>query len=381
MASRAYSLLVLAALSACGTDTTVVVARMQRSSNPSPASSGTDAGNASKDADTGGAPFFDPGAAIRGPANAWWSLFQEGDATAEWGDPPPSVSSVSVVANSPPQKRAGLHFKFGLAPGETLDLSQFYQLEVNLSAFTEGEGFEVFLGNGLSSGCSYRFKKTGSYKASLASPAWCIPSQCGFDLRVTEGLFLADVPDTSRLSATLTDLKFTKGAVAAGSASALGGAIGPGEFCWFLANWSGTDATASWKNQAAPNTSFAHVEATAVNGSIGGMAFEIPRDFELSQYGSLVLDATISIPFTHEPTSFRVQAVKQERGFGWNLQGDGSPQTYTLDLVADPGFVFGGERLPLSEVERIEIVTPSSGGTNNIDAKVTRVAFVPKSAQ
>ncbi|MGE5786645.1 MAG: hypothetical protein ACM3ZE_18765, partial [Myxococcales bacterium] len=85
--------------------------------------------------------------------------------------------------------------------------------------------------------------------------------------------------------------------------------------------------------------------------------------------------------FTHEPTSFRVQAVKQERGFGWNLQGDGSPQTYTLDLVADPGFVFGGERLPLSEVERIEIVTPSSGGTNNIDAKVTRVAFVPKSAQ
>lgn len=353
---------------------------MQRGStaSTSPSDAGSEAaGAAGRDAGGGGGvPFADAGDGVFGPANAWWTLFSEEDATAEWGGAPSTSSSVSVVASSPPQMRAGLRFRFLLAPNEKLDLSQYAQLEVSLSNFVEGDTFELFLGDGLESGCSYKFYKKADpepYKNSLSSAAWCIPSQCGFDLKVTEGLFLADVPNTSRLAATLTDLQFTRGGAAAGSASALGGAIGPGEFCWFLANWR--DASVGWKNRAAPNTSYAHVEATATNGAIGGMAFEIPKGFGLEQYGSLVLDATVSALTTGEKTSFMVQAVKDEMGFGWNLEGDGTQRTYVLNF-GERGFNFGGgEQLQLSDVERFEIVTPSSGSSSSIDAKVTRVVF------
>lgn len=387
MSPRAISVVLVAFLPACETDPTVVVARLQK--NPttdirdagvvvSGGGLGGYAGNPIRDAGNPIGDAGDPiGDAVQGPADAFWSLYDEdgeGPGTVQWGKPDPSQTSVTVVAYSPNQVREGLRFVFP----STRDLSKYRRLELKVTDFEEGDEFEVFLGRNLNEGCSYTFWKSDSYTADLANPAWCVPSQCGFDLLVREGLFLASVPDDSRLTATLSDIEFTvvESEPSAGHARALGGASGPGGYCWFLANWN--HAQVLWKNQTPPNSSGAHVEAIAgTSDAIGGMAFEIPQNFNLAQYRTLQIVAVVSDLNTHEPIQFVVQAVKADKGFGWTLDGDGTQRTYALDLT-QPTFQFaknGGERLALPDVQRFEIVTPSIGKSVSIDARVNQVTF------
>lgn len=386
MSLRAISVFLVAFASGCGSDSTVVVARLQKNSvvgipdagmGGAVSLAGAGAGGGKALAEAGASVVSAVGDTVVGPAGALWSLYDEdgeGPGTAEWGKPDPSPESVTVVASSPNQVREGLRFQFPAVR----DLSSFRRLELSVSNIEVGDQFEVFLGRSLSEGCSYTFWVSDSYTADLANPAWCMPSQCGFDLQVREGLVLASVPNESKLTATLSDLRFTivDSELPAGHARALGGASGPGGYCWFLANWN--HAQVLWKDQTPPNSSGAHVEAIAgTSDAIGGMAFELPQGFDISQFEVLQIMAAVSDLNTHEPTQFVVQAVRAEKGFGWTLEGDGTLRSYSLDLT-QPTFQFannGGARLALSDVQRFEIVTPSVGKSVSIDARVTHVAF------
>jgi hypothetical protein len=293
-----------------------------------------------------------------------------------------------VVATSPSDMRAGLEFQF--ADGKTHNLAQFDELNLTVDVF-DGDKFELFLGRGLNAGCSYVFDKqavSNNYSSGLSSPSWCTPTQCGFDLKATGGLFLAYVPADSRLTASLSAMSFSlrNGGAGAGSASGLGGTIGPGHFCWFLVQWN--NAVAAWILPA-PTSSGAHVNAKAsagtsagtTTGGIAGMAFEIPANLKLSQYRTMVIDATVSDGTSPNAMAFKVQAVNLDQGRGWLFQGDGKRRSYRIDLT-QPGYYFSGAnstgQLSLDDVTRIEIVTQSSGGTDaRIDAYVQGVEFQP----
>jgi hypothetical protein len=332
-----------------------------------------DAGHLPGDA---GQPPLDAGSDGNWLAQTTWSLYIEPGGTAEWVTPP-SATSVTVAATSPQNVRAGLAFAF--SGGAILDLAQYDQVELTV-AVTEGDTFELFLGRGPDVGCSYVFVKGQSniYTTSLSSPAWCVPTQCGFDLKVTGGMVLAHVPSVSRLTATVTGLRFFSSSPSArsGSASALGGAKGPGGFCWFLVNWDKT-ASANWVTTN-PTSSSVHVRASSTTNGIVGMAFEIPQGFGLSQYRTLSIDATVSNG-TAGTSSFLVQAVKLSQGRGWVLKGDGNRQSYSVDLT-QPGYNFGstsGSPLSLDEVTRIEFVPQASGGITAIDALVQSIDLQP----
>jgi hypothetical protein len=356
-------------LPACTGDGTAVVARLQ----PAPVA----AGGGSTVGNDGGPPPGDAGDSGIGPGGAIWWTYAEPTGSSDWGAPP-TADAVSVIAKSPPDVRAGLEFEF--PNGVTRDLAQFDKLELTAQV-TEGDMFELFLGRDLDHGCSYVFPKgqSNAYSTGLASPSWCVPTQCGFDLQIRGGLLLAHVPTDSVLTATLTDMRFylSPSGVPAGSASALGGSSGPGGFCWFLAKWN--SAIASWV-VANPTSSGAHVSATASANGVAGMAFEIPSGFRLSQYRTLVIDATVSDAATQNSMNFLVQAVKLTQGRGWQRQGDAKRRSYRIDLT-QPEYVFSGTSstgaLSLDDVSRIEIVTKSNGGDTKIDAYVYGIEFQP----
>jgi hypothetical protein len=366
---RVLAVPLLAVLSACSGDLIAVVARV----NPARTIE-SDAGEPNPDADGTGA---DAGQDGNWPAGTMWSLYYETGGEAQWVTPA-TATSVSVTARSPQNIRAGLAFDF--AGGTELDLAQYDQVELTM-AVTEGETFELFLGRGPNVGCSYVFTrgKSNRYTTNLSSPAWCVPSQCGFDLKVTGGLVLAYVPTDSRLTATITGLRFFSSSPGAksGSVSALGGSKGPGGYCWFLVNWNNRESVSWFLTN--PTSSSVHVLASSATNSLIGMAFEIPKDFRLSQYRTLVIDATVSGGASQTSAPFLVQAVKLSQGRGWVLQGDGTGQTYRIDLT-QPGYYFGagvGGQLGLDDVTRIEFVPQSNGGVATIDALVQSIDFQP----
>lgn len=364
-----FALVVLAISPACTGDATAVVARVYASNS---GATGGSIGNGDA-----GTPATDAGSDGVWPVPLTWSLYQETGGEAVWVTPP-TASSVTVAARSPQNVRAGLAFQF--VGDSAIDLAQFDQVEVTLD-ITEGDTFELFLGRGPNVGCSYVFSRgqSNKYTASLSSPAWCVPSQCSFDLKVTGGMVLAYVPTDSRLTATVTGLRFFSSSSGArsGSASALGGAKGPGGFCWFLVNWEKT-ANVGWL-LTNPTSSSVHVRGTTTANSLVGMAFEIPQGFRLSQYRMLALDATVSNGTSQGTSAFLVQAVKLTQGRGWVLQGDGTRQPYRIDLT-QPAYSFGstnGSPLSLDDVTRIEFVPQVNGAAVTIDALVQGIEFQP----
>jgi hypothetical protein len=89
------------------------------------------------------------------------------------------------------------------------------------------------------------------------------------------------------------------------------------------------------------------------------------------------MDATVSNGSTQAPAPFLVQAVSLDRGRGWQLQGEGKPRSYRIDLT-QPEYTFTGSsgvQLGLNEVNRIEIVTKSNGGDAKIDARVVNLSL------
>jgi hypothetical protein len=324
--------------------------------------------------------------AVLGPGDLYWWPYYEAGGDAQWGSPPPTASAVSVVATHLPDVRAGLAFQF--ADGKVHNLSQFDELNLTVDV-VEGDKFELFLGRGFDVGCSYVFDKqaaSNTYWSGLSSASWCIPTQCGFDLQVAGGLFLAHVPTGSPLTASLSGMSFTvrTGGAGAGSTSGLGGAIGPGHYCWFLVQWNNSSAT--WILPG-PTSSGAHVNAKALagagagiaTGSIAGMAFEIPTGFRLSQYRTMVIDATVSDGTTSNPMVFKVQAVNLDQGRGWQRQGDAKRHSYRIDLTQPEYFFPQNSSSPLSldEVSRFEIVVQASGADARIDANVQGIEFQP----
>lgn len=381
MESRWLLIVAMATLPACAGDAIAVVARLERSEAGAPAvgGGGTSSGGAGMGGGTsaGFGPFMPENEdAVLGPGSVYWSLYSVGGgASAEWNERP-TREAVAVRAVSPENLRAGLQFQFPDA--ELRDLSKFNKFELDLEVY-EGDLFELFLGSDLDHGCSYVIQKgaTTTYSSSLASPAWCIPTQCGFDLKVRGGLFLAHVPKSVTLSAKLTDLKFylEPGAVPAGRASAMDGSSGPNGYCWFLATWN--DAIAAW-GDTNPTSTGAHVRARASGDGVAGMAFEIPENLHLSQYRTLSLDAQVSDGSGAGSTTFLVQAVHLDRGLGWEWTGDGKRRPYRIDLT-NPSFPFSKGTNPtpfdLDSVSRIEIVTQTGGGEAKLDAKVFAVTF------
>ena len=378
----------LTTLPACDHDSVAIVAKVVRHTPRSPdAGSATDAsvtpggdggvGGAGTASD-GGSSLPDAGPPSHWPTGMSWSLYAEPSGSAEWVTPP-TATSVSVAARAPQNVRAGLAFEF--ADGALLDLAAYDEVELSMTV-SEGENIELFLGRGPDVGCSYVFSKAlgNVYRTSLSSPAWCVPTQCGFDLKVNGGMVLAHVPTDSRLTATVTGLHFiaSSDGVRSGSASALGGAKGPGGFCWFLVDWERT-ANVNWL-LTNPTSSSVHVLASTSKTSLVGMAFEIPQGFRMSQYRSLLVDATVSGGSGQGSLTFLVQAVKLGQGRGWVLQGDGRRQTYRIDLT-QPGYSFnsagGSGQLGLDDVARIEFVPQTNGGQVTMDALVQSLEFQP----
>ncbi len=376
MFPQLLALILLACLPACSGDSIAVVARVTRATAPEVDSGETETDAGEPKPDAGGA-SVDAGTDGNWPAGTTWSLYSETGGDAQWVTPP-TATSVSVTARSPQNVRAGL--AFGFAAGTELDLTQYDQVELTM-AVTEGDMFELFLGRGSTLGCSYVFTrgKSNSYTTNLSSPAWCVPSQCGFNLRVTGGMVLAYVPGDSRLTATVTGLRFFSSSPGArsGSVSALGGAKGPGGYCWFLVNWDKAESVSWFRTN--PTSSSVHVFASSSTNSLIGMAFEVPLGARLSQYRTLVIDATVSGGTSQPASPFLVQAVKLSQGRGWVQQGDGNRQIYRIDLT-QPQYFFGSgasAQLSLDDVARIEFVPQSNGGVATIDALVQSIEFQP----
>jgi hypothetical protein len=348
--ARLIGAAVLVILPACSGESTAVVARAHRLGAENPPLGGDNA------------------AAIQGPNGyLWWPYVDDSDparANASWlSQPPNNANSVSVQATHQRDYRAGLAFQF-FADNSTRDLSQFTNVELTVELI-EGDRFELFLGRGPNEGCSYVFYKGDSsgpqfHSRQLSQADWCVPTQCGFNLQVNGGYFLAHVPSDSPLKATLTDLHFTTDSSGArsGSANALGGGRGPGNFCWYLGKWT-EGVTVNWKHSYVTSSS-AEAYASSPANAGAGIDFEIPKDFNLGQYRWLNLDATISdMNSPSGSADVLVQAVKQNSGRSWSIQGDGKRRTYRLDLT-NPEWTFM-DPVALDEVERFEIVNRYGG--------------------
>jgi hypothetical protein len=269
--------------------------------------------------------------------------------------------------------RAGLAFQFE-SDGSLVDLSSFTSITL-VADVTEGGPFEVFLGRGSELGCSYLFSNSdpaatpGSFSSSLASPAWCFPSQCGFNLAASGGMVLASVPTVSTLGATIRALKFVKGDVPAGGARAFMAGIGPGNFCWFLVGWK--SATTAWQSGPVTSSS-AHVEAMAKGNGVAGMAFELPAGYTLSRYRRLIMTANV-LPDSRT-SSFLIQGVRDESGLIWRFTPSAGLRRYEVNLASPEGhFPSDKPKLGLDQVQRFEIVT--SGGDSYLNADVSAVAF------
>lgn len=302
-----------------------------------------------------------------GPGGYHYCPFAETSASSQLLTTPTSAA-VSFLAQSPADVRAGIAFQFDSA-GSLLDLSKFSNVNLAMTV-TQGNKFEFFLGRGTELGCSYVFSSTSTanqYSVDLRQAAWCIPSQCGFDLRATGGLLLSYVPEYSTLEATLTGIGFGSTGVASGSASALGAGIGPGGLCWFLVGWN--DGTSSWVPGQVSSSS-AHVRSHASGGAVAGMAFEIPESFSLSQYKRIQITADVTVT----TDAFLVQGVLKERGLIWRFTPQSGMYTYVLEL-ATPESTFGQPTLGLDEIARFEVVAPT-GSSSDLLANVTSVAFV-----
>jgi hypothetical protein len=304
-----------------------------------------------------------------GPGGYSYCPYWEGTGTSELLAAP-TATAVTFLAQSPQEVRAGVSFQFDAARA-VLDLSKYSNVNLTMP-LTQGDKFELFLGRGPDLGCSYVFSSksaTNQYSVDLRQAAWCIPSQCGFDLRATGGLLLAYVPEYSTLEATLTSISFGSTGVASGSASALGAGLGPGGLCWFLVGWN--DGTSSWVPGQVSSSS-AHVRSHASGNAVAGMAFEIPAGFSLSQYRSIQITADVTV--STEAGSFLVQGVREERGIIWRFAPQTGSYTYVMDLTT-PESTFGQPPLTLDEIARFEIVAPT-GGSSDLVANVTSIGFV-----
>jgi hypothetical protein len=323
--------------------------------------------------DAGHAVFNCASNKVEGPGGYGWCPYAEGAGTSEWSSTvPPTSAGVSFVAHSPVEVRAGVAFQFD-ANGEFRDLSTFDSMNLSVD-ITEGDSFEVFLGQGPSLGCSYVFPNksaNGLYSTMLRNAAWCIPSQCGFNLQSSGGLLLARVPVESRLVATVKSLTFSSTGVASGSVSAMSAGKGPGGLCWFLIGWN--YGTAGWVPGQVTSSS-AFVSAHATGGAVAGMAFEIPGELALSQYRQIRITADVKV--TNASSTFLIQGVSEERGVIWTFSPQSGPSTYLIQLL-QPNSVFPGgtAALGLDEIKRFEIVSPV-GGTSDLEANVTAVEFL-----
>jgi hypothetical protein len=240
---------------------------------------------------------------------------------------------------------------------------------------TQGDSFEVFLGQGPNLGCSYVFPSkaaSGIYTTTLRNAAWCIPTQCGFNLHASGGLLLARVPVATTLAATVTSIGFTSTGVAAGSVSAMNAGKGPGGLCWFLVGWN-AGGTASWVPGQVTSSS-AYVRSHATGDAVAGMAFEVPTGLMLSQYQRIQITAAVTV--TNPSSTFLVQGVNEKRGVVWLLSPQNGTVTYEINL-SQPNSVFpgGSSALGLDEIKRFEIVSPV-GGTSDLEANVTAVTFI-----
>lgn len=365
-------LLLLAAWS-CDQNPTIVVGRMPRTPSTQPAGVGGTGG-------TGGETTTGPNQGafscsdkfVEGTDGYFWCAYAEPTGAASITETP-TTESVSFFAQSPPDVRAGVAFRFNEA-GDGLDLSGFGSVTLGLD-MTEGEGFELFLGSSPAVGCAYvapSRSATGEYSMQLRTASWCVPSQCGFDLTATGGLILAAVPTTSTLRARVKSITFSQSPSTFGSASAMSSGIGPGGLCWFIVKWN-EGATSSWVPGTVMSNS-AHVIAHATGNAVTGMAFEIPAALRLAQYSHIQLTANVTI---NTPTnSFLVQGVNRTRGLVWRFTPQAGDYVYDLELKQpESWFPSDGTRLGLDEIQRFEIVAPV-GGTSDLNANVTAITFV-----
>jgi hypothetical protein len=277
----------------CGKDPTVVVAKVGQEAM------GTATFECTSD------PFI-------GPNGYQWCTYSVGGGTSDWTD----QQRLAFTAHSPKDIRAGVAFQFD-SIGTFQDLSSFSQVALDLDV-TEGKTFELFLGQGPNTGCSYVFENVSpgaqTYKKDLGMANWCMPSQCGFDLQASGGMLLAHVPTDSVLSAAVTGVQFDNGESldggtvasghAAGSAQAYNAAVGPGGFCWFRIAWNGANIV----DASPPSSSSVSVCAIATDDNndvtseqVGGLAFELPTGFDLAQY--TYLDVTAGVYVSAPPSS------------------------------------------------------------------------------
>ncbi len=335
---------------ACGGDPTIVVAEVEVDEP---------------------APFTCTGGFVPGPSGYEWCAFAEAlGSSALRAEPTPDA--LAFASTTPGDVRAGVAFQFE-PDADSKDLSDFSQVEVDFDV-SLGQRFELFLGQGPNVGCSYVFDVSSSpYRKDLGVADWCMPSQCGFDLRASGGMVLAHVPRAASLEGVLHGLRFSSNGVAAGRARALGAALGPGDFCWFLVNWTADSVVTG----TPPSSSSVEVHGTTEAGGVAGLAFELPSNFGLSSYRTLEVTAIVNEEADILGSDFNIQAVNRSRGLVWKFASLGRPAvTYTVDLH-NPLTVFpaGDEPLSLDDVLRFELVISGAIG-GRIHAIVTDVKFL-----
>jgi len=315
---------------------------------------------------------FDCGrTSVSGPNGYFWCPYAEATGTATF-DSVPTSTELSFFAQSPADVRAGVSFQL-YPDGRVVDLSKFGGVTLGLDV-AEGDGFELFLGNGPELGCSYVLPKSasGSYSVQLRNAAWCIPSQCGFDLGATGGLILASVPTASTLRAKVRSIDFITTGMTSGTASAMSAGFGPGGLCWFVVLWN-SGGLANWAGGPVTSSS-AHITAHSAGNAVAGMAFEIPTNIRLSQYRQIQLTAVVST--TIASNSFLLQGVNKDRGLIWRFIPQSGSANYVVNLQqSDGSFTSSGSVLGLDEIQRFELVSPV-GETGDLDAQVTSIAFV-----
>jgi hypothetical protein len=338
-----------AVLACCGGDPTVMVARVDQQV-------------------TGTAPFECSATPVLGPEGYEWCPYTTPGGSSIWSEEP-TPGRLSFAATSPVDVRAGLAFQFD--PEATLrGLADFEAVELDLDV-TEGEKFELFLGQGPGLGCSYVFDRasSGPYRKDLGVADWCMPSQCGFDLAASGGMLLAHVPTESTLKASVTGLRFVDTGIVTGRARAMGAALGPGGFCWFLVGWTADSVVAG----SPPSSSSVTVHATTTAGGVAGVAFELPSGFNLPQYQRLEVTGVVNEASVGSP--FLIQGVNQQRGLVWQFPATGESSTYVANLqIPDSHFPADSEFMPLAEVLRFEIVISGAIG-GSLDANLTDVQF------
>jgi hypothetical protein len=301
---------------------------------------------------------------VAGPGGYEWCTVADPGASSAWSAEP-TASAVQVDARSP--REAGAGMGFALNPrGEVEDLSGRDRLSFEGNV-PNGTPFEVFIGRGRNTGCSFFFssgKGRARYDVDLRYPSWCVPSLCQYDLQASFVLFLDDVSQDGEARLEVTSVTW-RDAPSSGSISAMNASEGPGRYCWFPFAW-GSGASSRWVGS--PSEKGVEFVAESPPRNLAGVAFELPpANFRLSSYRRLELEGDVA-----EGTLFLVQGVRGESGFTWRLLGRGEA-TYSVDLTG--GSSFGSPRLRKDEAERIEIATPYQEG-GALQARFTDARFV-----